>query len=403
MRITVVESADSAHGSRRLDGIDLLRGAAIFFVMMNHVNMRLLLGHVPYGQGLPPQLLSTLVWSAQYGVQIFFAVSGFLITSTSLRRWGSPAGVRAREFYWLRFARIAPLLILLLVILVALHYIGSPWFVVPARTGGLISALWAALTFHINVLEAHRGYLPGNWDVLWSLSVEEVFYLFFPIVCLWLGRGRWLIPLLFVLVAMGPFARTILAAQNEVWQEYSYLGGMDAIAMGCLTALAVPRLHLSRGKLVIVRAIGVGFILFILGCSIFVELMGLPGLGLDMTIIALGTCLVMATVAQAPGRLPMTARPLVWLGQRSYEIYLTHMFVVIGLYVLFTRLGAPSLGVPVLFVVTVLLSGFLGELVGRFYSEPMNGHLRRRWGNGPNGVGPVAADTALPAKEAGHV
>jgi peptidoglycan/LPS O-acetylase OafA/YrhL len=390
--ITVVESPDSVHSWRRLDGVDLLRGAAIFFVLMNHVNMRLVLGHVPYGQALPHQVLSTLVWSAQYGVQIFFAVSGFLITSTSLRRWGSPAGVRPREFYLLRFARIAPLLILLLVILVALHCVGFPWFVVPRRMGGLGPALFAALTFHINVLEAHRGYLPGNWDVLWSLSVEEAFYLLFPVVCLWLGRGRWLILLLIAFVAIGPFARTIFAGQNEVWQEYSYLGGMDAIAMGCLTALAVPRLHLSRGKLMAVRAIGVGFIAFILGSSILVEQIGLPQLGLDMTIIALGTCLVMATVAQAPRRLPMTARPLLWLGQRSYEIYLTHMFVVIGLYVLFTGLGAPSIGVPALFVATVLLSGLLGEIVARFYSEPMNRFLRRRWGEGLSGD---AADVAV--------
>jgi len=116
---------------------------------MNHVNMRLLLGHVPYGQTLPHQVLSTLVWSAQYGVQMFFAVSGFLITSTSLRRWGSPAGVRPREFYLLRFAR-----------------------------------------------------------------VEEAFYLFLPVVCLWLGRGRWLILLLIAFVAIGPFARTIFVGQN---------------------------------------------------------------------------------------------------------------------------------------------------------------------------------------------
>jgi peptidoglycan/LPS O-acetylase OafA/YrhL len=389
VRITVIESSDSVHSWRRLDGVDLLRGAAIFFVLMNHVNMRLLLGHVPYGQAVPRQVLSTLVWSAQYGVQMFFAVSGFLITSTSLRRWGSPAGVRPREFYLLRFARIAPLLIVLLAILVALHCIGLPRFVVPARTGGLGTALFAALTFHINVLEAHRGYLPGNWDVLWSLSVEEVFYVFFPIVCLWLGRGRWLILLLIALMAIGPFARTILAGQNEVWQEYSYLGGMDAIAMGCLTALAASRIHLSRGKLIAARAIGASLVAFILGFSILVEEIGLPQLGLDMTVIALGACLVMATVAQAPRRLPMTVRPLLWLGRRSYEIYLTHMFVVISLYVIFTRFGAPSIGVPALFIATVLLSGLLGEFVARFYSEPMNRYLRRRWDEGPGRLGSV--------------
>jgi peptidoglycan/LPS O-acetylase OafA/YrhL len=190
-------------------------------------------------------------------------------------------------------------------------------------------------------------------------------------------------------VAIGPFARTILVGQNEVWQEYSYLGGMDAIAMGCLTALAVPRLHPSRGKLIATRATGVGFIAFILGFSLLVEQIGLPQLGLDMTIIALGTCLVMATAAQAGCPLPMMVRPLLWFGQRSYEIYLTHMFVVIGLYVLFVRLGEPSIGVPALFISTVLLSGILGEFVARFYSEPMNRYLRSRWGNGPSRVGAV--------------
>ncbi len=89
-----------------------------------------------------------------------------------------------------------------------------------------------------------------------------------------------------------------------------------------------------------------------------------------------------------------TARPLQWLGQRSYEIYLTHMFVVTGLYVLFTRLGTPSIGVPALFIATVLLSGLLGEFVARFYSEPVNRYLRRRWGEGPSMAVALQANTS---------
>jgi peptidoglycan/LPS O-acetylase OafA/YrhL len=81
-------SATPARSWTRLDGVDLLRALAIFFVLMNHVNMRLLIAKVPYLKGLPHQLASSLVWNGQQGVQIFFAVSGFLITSTTLRRWG---------------------------------------------------------------------------------------------------------------------------------------------------------------------------------------------------------------------------------------------------------------------------------------------------------------------------
>ena len=72
--------------SERIDGVDLLRGLAIFFVLMNHVNMRLLIADVPYTAHLPHQLVSSFVWNGQRGVQIFFALSGFLITTTTLRR-----------------------------------------------------------------------------------------------------------------------------------------------------------------------------------------------------------------------------------------------------------------------------------------------------------------------------
>jgi peptidoglycan/LPS O-acetylase OafA/YrhL len=83
----------------------------------------------------------------------------------------------------------------------------------------------------------------------------------------------------------------------------------------------------------------------------------------------------------------------IWLGQRSYEIYLTHMFVVIGFFVLFTQLGRPLRGVPILFVAVVLAAALLGDLVARFYSEPMNRLLRKRWAEAPNKLGSVMEAT----------
>ena len=184
------KEADSTRSWSRVDGVDLLRGLAIFFVLMNHVNMQLLFAHVPYTRGLPKQLVWSLVWNGQQGVQIFFAVSGFLITATSLRRWKSLDRVSVADFYRLRFARIAPLLLGLLAILSVLHLAHVPHFVVRPETGGLGRALVAALTFHVNWLEASRGYLPGNWDILWSLSVEETFYLAFRGCAGSSGAGR---------------------------------------------------------------------------------------------------------------------------------------------------------------------------------------------------------------------
>ena len=364
---------------RRLDGIDLLRGLAIFFVLMNHINIRLLGADVLYARFLPEQLVHVLVWNGQLGVQMFFAVSGFLITSITLRRWGSLAQVRLRGFYLLRFARIAPLLLLLLAILSGLHFAGFHHFVVPAKTGGLGRALLAALTFHVNVLEARRGYLPGNWDILWSLSVEEVFYLFFPLVCRMFGRGKLLYALLFGLVVLGPFGRTVFAHGNEIWEEYSYLGGMEGIALGCMTALIVSRVRFSPAALWV---LGGGGAAIVTGSLIFSwqAYVGWPGrTGLNMTVLGVGTCMFIAATAQAQWRSPRWLAPLLGIGQYSYEVYLTHMFVVFALFALFLDAGHRMVLVPVLFVATILISGLMGAAVARLYSEPMNRFLRRNW------------------------
>ncbi len=378
----------------RVDGIDLLRGLAIFFVLMNHINMQLLFADVPYTRGLPGQLVSSLVWNGQQGVQIFFAVSGFLITATSLRRWGAPARVSMVEFYQLRFARIAPLLLSLLVVLSVLHFAGVRHFVVSPKTGGLGRALIAALTFHVNLLEATRGYLPGSWDILWSLSVEEMFYLFFPLACRVLGRGKRLIALLLVFVALGPFGRTALTHGNPVWREYSYLGGMDAIAMGCLTALVLHGRRLSRAWLRVLGIAGGGLLVFCLAFSRTAEAWIPERTGLYMSAIGLGASMLIAVAAQTGWRSPRVLAPLLVAGQRSYEVYLSHMFVVVGGFALFATVGKPMAGVPVLFFVLIAAAVLLGEVVARFYSEPMNRWLRGRWGDGAARMGTVVQEPA---------
>jgi peptidoglycan/LPS O-acetylase OafA/YrhL len=382
-------SVKAAHSWARLDGVDLIRGLAILYVLLNHVNMRLFLAKVAYTAGLPAQLTSSLVWNGQRGVQMFFAVSGFLITSTSLRRWGSLSRVNARDFYLLRAARIAPLLLLLLGVLALLHAADFNDFVVGANTGGLGRALLAALTFHINVLEARRGYLPGNWDILWSLSVEEMFYLFFPMASRFLGRGKLFAAVLLVFVVLGPFGRTVFAHGNEVWEEYSYLGGMDAIALGCLTAIALNRAKPSRFATRILGWCGMALMIFCLAFSRKMEALGLERSGLDMSILGVGTCMLIAAAASSGWAAPPMLKPLMKLGQRSYEVYLTHMFVVFALFNCFKVLGSPLSLVPALFIGVILLAGLFAETVARFYSEPMNRWLRQRRGEEAQRLGSV--------------
>jgi len=216
----------------RFEKVDLLRGLSILAVVLLHCWIRFAGSDVRMGTGLPRWLRQLLLHNGGNGVTVFFAISGFLITLTSLRRFGGLPNMRAAVFYRIRFARIAPLLVLVLAMLSFLHWgslhfnVFEAWHV--KRAVGLPRALFSALTFHLNWLEAKTGYLPANWDVMWSLSVEEMFYLFFPLVCVaFLGqhsplrRIGW--PLLFLLAAtllvLGPWARSvqIAAPLGKVW------------------------------------------------------------------------------------------------------------------------------------------------------------------------------------------
>jgi peptidoglycan/LPS O-acetylase OafA/YrhL len=108
-----------------------------------------------------------------------------------------------------------------------------------------------------------------------------------------------------------------------------------------------------------------------------------------MTVLAVGTCLLIALAAETGWRCSKVLAPLQWLGQRSYEIYLSHMFLVIALFGLFVKCGESLKGVPILFIAVIVSAGVIGELVARFYSEPMNRMLRSRFGGGARQLGSV--------------
>jgi peptidoglycan/LPS O-acetylase OafA/YrhL len=154
---------------------------------------------------------------------------------------------------------------------------------------------------------------------------------------------------------------------------------MDAIAFGCLTAMLVSRIRFSSRMLNILTIGGLSILLLVLGFSHGAYTKWLYISGLDMTILAIGTCMIIAAAAQTNWRCPCILKPLSILGQLSYEVYLTHMFVVYALFNLFVSLGKPIGGVPVLFAAVILIAAMLGAVVSRFFSNPMNSFLRNRY------------------------
>jgi peptidoglycan/LPS O-acetylase OafA/YrhL len=366
-------------GRFRLSGVDVLRGLSVLLVTLHHIHLRFWLNDYDVDGVLPKTLNQVLFWSGYYAVIIFFVISGFLITTLSISRWGWLGHIQVWRFYRMRAARILPCLLLLLLLLSALHLAGAPESTIKPERASLGQALWSALTFHVNWLEGHHGYLPGDWDVLWSLSVEEAFYLVFPLLCLALRReGLLLLPLV-SLIVVGPINRTAFAGQDP-WGQYAYLSCMDGIAFGCLAALAAARVRPSRRTLRIALAAGA-----VIACLVIVMCnedshTGLARFGLNVTALEIGVALMLLALGSGVGNatLSIGTRWVRVVGRSSYEIYLVHMLVVLGLIGLFKRLKPAMSMIPLWYLAMLSLSVLLGLAISRYFSDPLNRRLRAR-------------------------
>ncbi|MBC7664180.1 MAG: acyltransferase, partial [Caulobacter sp.] len=231
--------------SRRNPGIDLLRGLSIVLVVIHHTAIRLPLHKSLLADWLPSRLLDGLQYDGFEAVFLFFVISGFLITSNPLARRGRLASIDVRAFYRRGAAPIVPCLLALVAGLSALALARAPHYTMEQPKQTLTGTVMSALGLYLNVYQSNTGWLPAGWGVLWSLSIEEVFYLAFPLVCLLLGRTRLLVPALVVLAMSIPVVRASIH-HDEIWAEENTLQGMAAIATGVLAALLVRRWSAPR-------------------------------------------------------------------------------------------------------------------------------------------------------------
>lgn len=359
-------------------GIDLLRGLAIVFVLLNHLGlpMRIPLKATALADVLPVRLLQALNYNGYEAVFVFFVISGFLIAGNALERWGSLARIDVKAFYARRFARIVPCLVALLAVLAVLHGWGVPDYTIHRPGQSLGGALLAALGLHLNWYEGHTGYLPGNWDVLWSLSIEEAFYLGFPLACLLVRRTWVLVPLLLMLALSLPWTRAALDG-NEIWQEKAYLPGMAAIATGVLGALCFARLApLSPRAARLLRWGGaLGLVSATLGGHWLWPLLH----GGVMLLLTGSTLALLLAFRGAPPRVPHGLRWLCSWGRLSYEIYLSHMFVVFAFVRLYHWRGADARTGFLWYLPAFVACWGLGLLIARCWSMPCERWLRDRW------------------------
>lgn len=310
------------------------------------------------------------------GVTVFFVLSGYLITTLMRREHEASGGIRLGAFYLRRVLRLMPPLFIVVAAAALLSSLGVIGGAFSAR--GLLSVLFYFGNYH--VIAADFAGVPEGLGVVWSLAVEEHYYLLYPplaIALLRLDRPRAAVALLLALCA-GMLAWRCWLALHGAPEHYLTMATdtrADAILFGCVLALRhnpaldpVPAPALLRDA-----ALAAVCVLLLAGSLAYRdEFFRLTArYTLQSLAIAPLIWLAVARAAHAPYRW-LNARPLVYLGTISYTIYLSHQLVLYGV-----ERHAPGLGWAMTMALTAALTLAIAEPMRRWVERPC-ARLRRQ-------------------------
>ncbi len=262
---------------KRIQIVDLVRAVAILTVLAHHLGFHYI---------VQPSSSPFLAWAwykiwvnGGFGVTIFFVVSGFVITRL-IASQGRPYGLfnpDLREFYTRRVGRILPLLTLICVAgIIMISFFPNPThpfeYCFKNPKAFFSASFWLSImtfTFYWYKILWHSAAADYglHWDLLWSLSVEEQFYFFYPFLLKKLGGERNLRLFLVILIFFPP----VFGALHSFYFSHTSipvlgnLGPFAAIAMGCLLYLATERFknYLSGNKMAAFLLCGFGLAIFL--------------------------------------------------------------------------------------------------------------------------------------------
>lgn len=292
-----------------IPGLDGLRAISVLIVLVAHMG----LDHIVPGG---------------FGVTVFFFISGFLITRLLIAEQEAKTRINLPMFYMRRFARLYPAL--LFMVFGTMAYSGVMGYGLPTTTEAL-----AAVFYGTNIYQtwaASVNYSPlMSWTPLWSLAVEEHFYMLFPLLVLAAGLmwKRLHMAVMAIIVIVPIWRAFVYFNLNVPVSDYNYMmtdARMDSIAWGCLLTIVLHRkgaeaLRAAIGVLPVVVAAIALLASFVIRDDSFRYIIrfSLQGAAIGVLILNL---YYLATLRWAFKILEIA--PLVWIGKTSYALYLWH-------------------------------------------------------------------------------
>ena len=307
------------------------------------------------------------------GVDVFFVISGYLITSLLINEREANGRISIRDFYARRARRLLPISVAVM----AVTALASAIWLQPTRLPALANDIMAAAAFSVNFVFAHRGtdYLqaamePSAIQHYWSLAVEEQFYMVWPglIALVTLGgkRIRHKIAIAMGLIVIVSFALSAtLTSATPSWAYFGLHTRAWELGLGALlAALAANTANLSPTIRATLGWLGVGGI--IVSVLSFADVVAFPGTIAAVPVIATGLALIAGDqVANGPV-LILRNGFMQWVGARSYSLYLWHWSALI---ITQSQLGE-DLSVTARIGVLLLVLG-LSELGYRLIENPV--------------------------------
>jgi peptidoglycan/LPS O-acetylase OafA/YrhL len=328
----------------RLD-IQGLRGLALVLVLLCHAE-------VPLAEG------------GFVGLDVFFVLSGFLITGLIVGEIERTGGLSILGFYARRAKRLLPLAVTVLLVVLAGSLLAFSALRRETVFGDVLAAALYMVNWHFDSQSVD--YFSGAGDVspvqhYWSLSVEEQFYLAWPLLLLagawWAGRsGRGLRPALgFVLAPLGLLSLAYSVHFTAVDPQAAYFSTATRIwelALGGILALALPQ-GLRLGRPVAAALAAAGLAILALSAIGFDDAAPYPGWRAVLPVAGTAAVIVAGTAVRvvAPIRL-LTRAPIQYLGRISYAWYLWHWPAIV-----FAMAIWGDLSPPLLLLVTALAWG----------------------------------------------